>query len=556
MATKSIGPSAATHAVVNQSEPLAGYNVFAADRALVEAVAREGGDFEVGMVREVGEIAGRPETIELGRLANEHPPRLRAFDRYGHRIDEVEFHPAWHEVMAIHVSHGLHSLPWRRPEPGAHVARAAAFMCISQAEAGSGCPISMTYSVIPALRCQPEVATEWEPRFTSLDYDPRMVPAPDKAGALAGMAMTEKQGGSDVRANTTVAVPLNGGGPGAEYELTGHKWFCSAPMCDAFLVLAQAEGGLSCFLLPRWTPDGERNGLRVEQLKDKLGNRSNASSEIELRGAWARMVGAEGRGVATIIEMVSHTRLDCTLGSTAGMRAGTAQAIWHCEHRSAFGRLLVEQPLMANVLADLAIESEAATVAGVWLARQFDEAHAGDERAGLIRRIATPVLKYWTCKRAPEHAAEALECLGGNGYVEDSGMPRLYREAPVMSVWEGSGNVQALDALRALAREPAVLEPLLEEIGAGAEAEPRLRAAADSLERDLADGNGLETRARRLVERTALALQGSLLVRWGDPAVADAFCATRLDRDWGNAFGTLPPGVDTAAIIERHAVRI
>ncbi|MCL4287454.1 MAG: acyl-CoA dehydrogenase family protein, partial [Thermoleophilia bacterium] len=425
-----------------------------------------------------------------------------------------------------------------------------------QAEAGSGCPISMTYSVIPALRSQPEVASEWEPRITSLDYDPRSVPAPDKAGALAGMAMTEKQGGSDVRANTTVAVPLNGGGPGAEYELTGHKWFCSAPMCDAFLVLAQAEGGLSCFLLPRWTPDGERNGLRVEQLKDKLGNRSNASSEIELRGAWARMVGAEGRGVATIIEMVSHTRLDCTLGSTAGMRAGTAQAIWHCEHRSAFGRLLVEQPLMANVLADLAIESEAATVAGVWLARQFDEAHAGDERAGLIRRIATPVLKYWTCKRAPEHAAEALECLGGNGYVEDSGMPRLYREAPVMSVWEGSGNVQALDALRALAREPAVLEPLLEEIGAGAEAEPRLRAAADSLERDLADGNGLETRARRLVERTALALQGSLLVRWGDPAVADAFCATRLDRDWGNAFGTLPPGVDTAAIIERHAVRI
>lgn len=551
------GPgAAATHAVVNQSEPLAGYNVFSADRALVEAVAREGGDFEVAMIREVGGIAGRPETIELGRLANEHPPELHSHDRFGNRIDEVEYHPAWHEVMAIHVSHGLHALPWRRPEPGAHVARAAAFMCLSQAEAGSGCPISMTYSVIPALRSQPDVAAEWEPRFTSLDYDPRSVPAPDKAGALAGMAMTEKQGGSDVRANTTVAVPMNGGGPGGEYELTGHKWFCSAPMCDAFLILAQAEGGLSCFLLPRWTPDGERNGFQIERLKDKLGNRSNASGEVELRGAWTRMVGEEGRGVATIIEMVSHTRLDCTLGSTAGMRAGTAQAIWHAEHRSAFGKLLVEQPLMANVLADLAIESEAATVASVWLARQFDEAHAGDERATLIRRIATPVLKYWTCKRAPEHAAEALECLGGNGYVEDSGMPRLYREAPVMSVWEGSGNVQALDVLRALAREPAVLEPLLDEIGAGAEAEPRLRAAADSLERELADPDRLETRARRLVERMALALQGSLLVRYGDPAVADAFCATRLDRDWGNVFGTLPAGVDTAAIIERHAVRV
>jgi len=553
---KPTATGAATHAVINQSEPLAGYNVFTADRALVEAVAREGGDFEVEMIRGVGEIAGRPETIELGRLANEHSPELRAFDRFGNRIDEVEFHPSWHEVMATHVSHGLHALPWRRPEPGAHVARAAAFMCLSQAEAGSGCPISMTYSVIPALRSQPDVAAEWEPRFTSLDYDPRSVPAPEKAGALAGMAMTEKQGGSDVRANTTVAVPLNGGGPGAEYEVTGHKWFCSAPMCDAFLILAQAEGGLSCFLLPRWTPDGERNGFQIERLKDKLGNRSNASGEVELRGSWARMVGEEGRGVATIIEMVSHTRLDCTLGSTAAMRAGTAQAIWHAEHRSAFGKLLVEQPLMENVLADLAIEYEAATVASVWLARQFDEAHAGDERAALIRRIATPVLKYWTCKRAPEHAAEALECLGGNGYVEDSGMPRLYREAPVMSVWEGSGNVQALDVLRAMAKSPEATEAFADEVGAAAGAEPRLDRFGAALAAELADPEAMESRARRLVERMALALQGSLLVRYGDPSVADAFCATRLDRDWGNAFGTLPPAVDTAAIVERHAVRI
>ena len=551
------GPgAAATHAVTNQSEPLAGYNVFTADRPLVEAVSREGGDFGIDTIRAVGDLAGRAETIELGRLANENPPQLRTHDRFGNRIDEVEFHPAWHELMSMHVSHGLHSLPWREPEPGAHVARAAAFMCLSQAEAGTGCPISMTYSVIPALRRQPEVAAAWEPRFTSLDYDPRMVPAPDKAGALCGMSMTEKQGGSDVRANTTVAAPLNGGGPGAEYEVTGHKWFCSAPMCDAFLILAQSEGGLSCFLLPRWTPDGERNRFHIQRLKEKLGNRSNASSEIELRGAWAVMVGEEGRGVATIIEMVSHTRLDCTLGSTSGMRAGTAQAIWHARHRSAFGKVLAEQPLMANVLADLAIESEAATVSSLWLARQFDEAHAGDERATLIRRIATPVLKYWTCKRAPEHAVEALECFGGNGYAEESGMPRLFRESPLQSIWEGSGNVQALDALRALAKEPAVLEPLLDEIGAGAEAEPRLADAVAGLQAELGDPEGIETRARRLVERMALALQGSLLVRHGDPAVADAFCATRLEGDWGNVFGTLPAGVDTAAIIDRHAVRI
>ena len=427
-------------------------------------------------------------------------------------------------------------------------------MCLSQAEAGTGCPISMTYSVIPALRRQPDVAAAWEPRFLSLDYDRRSAPAPDKAGALCGMAMTEKQGGSDVRANTTVAVPIDGGGPGAEYELTGHKWFCSAPMCDAFLVLAQAEGGISCFLLPRWTPDGERNRFHIQRLKDKLGNRSNASSEVEFRGAWAQLVGEEGRGVATIIEMVSHTRLDCTIGSTSGMRAAVANAIWHAQHRSAFGKVLAEQPLMRNVLADLAIESEAATVSSTWLARQFDEAHAGDERATLIRRIATPVLKYWTCKRAPEHAVEALECFGGNGYIEESGMPRLFRESPLQSIWEGSGNVQALDALRALAKEPAVLEPFLAELEAGAGAEPRLDAAIAGVRRELSDSEQLESRARRVVERMALALQGSLLVRFGDPAVADAFCATRLERDWGNAFGTLPNGIDTAAIVDRHAV--
>jgi len=552
--TKSGAAGPATHVVSNQSRALADYNVFAADRPLVEAVSREGGDFAIDAIREVGDIAGRARTIELGRLANENPPQLRTHDRFGNRVDEVEFHPSWHELMDIHVSHGLHALPWREPEPGAHVARAAGFMCLSQAEAGTGCPISMTYSIVPALRKQPELAAEWEPRITSLDYDRRFVPAPDKAGALCGMAMTEKQGGSDVRANTTVAEPLNGGGPGGEYRITGHKWFCSAPMCDAFLVLAQAEGGISCFLLPRWTPDGERNHFHIQRLKDKLGNRSNASSEVEFRGAWARLVGEEGRGVATIIEMVSHTRLDCTIGSTSGMRAATAHAIWHAQHRSAFGKLLVDQPLMSNVLADLAVESEAATVSSVWLARQFDEAHAGDERATLIRRIATPVLKYWTCKRAPEHAVEALECFGGNGFVEESGMPRLFRESPLQSIWEGSGNVQALDALRALAKEPTVLEPFLDEVSAAAGADARLDAAVDALRSELSDAEEIESRARRLVERMALALQGSLLVRFGDPAVADAFCATRLGGDWGHAFGTLPRGIDTRAIVERHAV--
>jgi len=547
-------PSHTTHEVTNQAVLLGDYNVFETDRPLVEAVSREGGDFRVDLIKEVGEIAGREHTRELGRLANEHEPVLRTHDRFGNRIDEVEFHPAWHELMDIHVAHGLHSLPWREPEPGAHVARAAAFMCLSQAEAGTGCPISMTYSVIPALRAQPELAAEWEPRFGSLDYDGRMVPAPEKTGALCGMAMTEKQGGSDVRANTTAAIPLNGGGAGAEYELTGHKWFCSAPMCDAFLVLAQAEGGLSCFLLPRFTPDGERNRFGIQRLKDKLGNRSNASSEVEFRGAWATMVGEEGRGVATIIEMVNHTRLDCGTGAASGMRAGVARAIWHADHRSAFGKALIDQPLMANVLADLAVESEAATISAVWLARQFDEAHAGDERARLVRRIATPVLKYWLCKRAPSHAVECLECFGGNGYVEESGMPRLFRESPLASIWEGSGNVQALDVLRAMVKAPAATAAFADEIGAAAKAEPRLDRYGAALAADLRDPEALESRARALVERMALALQGSLLVRFGDPAVADAFCASRLEGDWGHAFGTLPAGADAARIVQRHAV--
>jgi putative acyl-CoA dehydrogenase len=544
-------PGQHTHEVFNQSTPLENYNVFGEDRALVEALRREGGEWAEDRAMALGEVAGRARTLRWGAEANENPPTLRTHDRFGNRIDEVEFHPSWHELMRIGIGHGVHALPWREPQPGAHVARAAMFIALSQAEAGIGCPISMTYSAIPALRAQPELAQEWEPRFLSESYDgERLVPAPDKAGALCGMAMTEKQGGSDVRANTTSARPLNGGGAGAEYEVTGHKWFCSAPMCDAFLVLAQADAGLSCFLLPRVTPDGERNGFHIQRLKEKLGNRSNASSEVEFRGAWARMIGDEGRGVPTIIEMVNHTRLDCTIGSTAGMRAGVALAAHHCAQRSAFGKLLIDQPLMQNVLADLAVESEAATVSAMRLARTYDE------DTPELRRLMTPVLKYWICKRGPAHAVEALECFGGNGYVEESGMPRLFRESPLSSIWEGSGNVQCLDVLRAMARSPEAVDAFFAEVGEAAGADPRLDSYAASVREELGDLEAIEARARRVVERMALALQGSLLVRFGNPAVADAFCASRLAGEWSGAFGTLPAGTDFGAIVERHTPRV
>ncbi|HKO38346.1 MAG TPA: acyl-CoA dehydrogenase family protein [Solirubrobacterales bacterium] len=541
------------HEVANQPPPLVDYNLFEADTVLGEAVRREGADWDLERISAVGEYAGSEAAQELGRLANENGPKLKTHDRYGHRVDTVDFHPAWHELMGVAVAHKLHCSPWEDPRPGAHVARGAAFMCMSQAEAGIGCPISMTYSVIPALRTQPELANEWEPRFLSSEYDPRNAPPPQKAGALAGMGMTEKQGGTDVRANTTVARPVNGGGPGAEYELSGHKWFMSAPQCDAFLVLAQADGGISCFLFPRWTPDGERNRFRLQRLKDKLGNRSNASSEIEFDSASAWLVGEEGAGVRTIIEMVNHTRLDCVFGGATGMRAGVAQAIHHASHRSVFGHELSEQPLMRNVLADLAVESEAATIAALRLARAYDEALAGDEEAQNLKRIANAVLKYWICKRAPMHAGEALECLGGNGYVEESGMPRLFRESPLNSIWEGSGNVQCLDVLRAAVKSPAAVQAFANEVGEGAVAEPRLDAFASTLREELtSDLDTVELRARRVVERMALALQASLLVRYGDEAVADAFCASRLSGDWGQAFGTLPAGTDFGRIIERH----
>jgi putative acyl-CoA dehydrogenase len=543
-----------THEVLNQSRPLEGYNVFAQDAALVEALEREGGGWAADRCRMVGEIAGG-EAIEWGRQANENTPVLRTHDRFGNRIDEVEFHPAWHKLMEIAVAHELHCLPWRDPRPGAHVARAAAFMTLTAAEGGHGCPISMTYSAVPALRATPELAAEWEPLFTTNVYDPRLVPAAEKEGALCGMAMTEKQGGSDVRANTTVARPLNGGGTGAEYEIVGHKWFCSAPMCDVFLVLAQTDGGLSCFVLPRILPDGSRNRFHLQRLKDKLGNRSNASSEVEFQGAWARLLGEEGRGVPTIIEMVNHTRLDCVLGSTTGMRQGVAHATHHAAHRAAFGKLLIDQPLMRNVLADLCIESEAATVTAMRLARAFDQGDE-DEREAQFRRLATAVVKYWICKRGPMHAVESLECLGGNGFVEESGMPRLYRDSPLNSIWEGSGNVICLDVLRALARSPQALESFFSEVEDAAGADRRLDDFTAAVRGELSDIDQIEHRARHVVEQMALALQGSLLVRYGDQAVADAFCGSRLTGEWGHAFGTLPAGVDSEAIIERHRPKV
>jgi putative acyl-CoA dehydrogenase len=544
-----------THEVANQVPPLEERNLFEDNVPLVEALAREGGGWAHERAREVGAAWGGAP-LRWGFEANENPPKLKTFDRYGHRIDEVEFHRAWHDLMALAVRHELHSLPWTSRNDGAHVARTALYLTAAQAEGGFACPITMTFAAVPALRAAPAVAAAWEPRLTATTYDPQLRAMGDKPSALCGMAMTEKQGGSDVRANTTVARPLGDTAPG-EYALTGHKWFCSAPMCDLFLVLAQAPEGITCFALPRILPDGTRNAMHLQRLKDKLGNRSNASSEIELHGAWAQLVGEPGRGVPTIIEMVGHTRLDCVIGSAAGMRWGVANATWHAAHRSAFGKRLVDQPLMRNVLADLCIESEAATALSMRLARAYDESatDAGNAGAVAFKRIATAVAKYWVCKRGPGHAFEALECLGGNGYVEESGMPRLYREMPLSSIWEGSGNVMALDVLRALSRGAggdAVLTAFLDEVGEAAGGDPRLDAFTAALREEFSDLDAIELRARRVVERMALALQGSLLVRHAPAAVADAFCASRLAGDAGLQYGTLPAGVDVGAIIARH----
>ncbi|MGH3516486.1 MAG: acyl-CoA dehydrogenase family protein [Haloechinothrix sp.] len=540
-----------THEVTNQVPPLVDYDA-AADPALLEGIRREGAEWAEPELHSLGSLAGSTQAQEWGRLVNENRPVLRTHDRYGHRIDEVEFHPHWHDLMRVAVANGLHAAPWRQDRPGAHVARAAKMYVWAQAEPGHTCPISMTYAVVPALRHNAELAARYEPLLASPEYDFGLREPSTKRGLIAGMSMTEKQGGSDVRANTTGAQPSGDG----SYVITGHKWFTSAPMSDMFLTLAQAPGGLSCFLLPRVLPDGTRNAIRLQRLKDKLGNHSNASAEIEYDGAIGWLVGEEGRGVPTIIEMVNNTRLDCAVGSAAGMRAGVVQAVHHAVHRRAFGDYLVNQPLMANVLADLAVESEAATTVGMRLAGATDRANSGNQQEELFRRLALAVTKYWVCKRSPTHAAEALECLGGNGYVEESGMPRLYREAPLMSIWEGSGNVAALDALRAMAKQPESVEAFFTEVALAAGADARLDDAVARLRKELSDVDDIRFRARRLAEAFALVLQGSLLVRLGHPAVADAFCASRFGGDWGIAFGTLPPGLNTTAIIERaQAVR-
>jgi len=543
----------ATHEVVNQPPPLEGHDVLATDVALVEALHRHGGAAHADRLHALGRLAGTAGAQAWGRDANTYLPVLRTHDRYGHRIDEVEFHPSWHHLMDVATTNGLHGTPWTQPPgTGAHVARAVGFHTWFQVEAGHGCPISMTYAAVPALRVDDALAGEWVPRLAATGYEFGLHAPAGKAGSIAGMAMTEKQGGSDVRANTTRAVAT--GEPGV-YALTGHKWFCSAPMSDVFLVLAQAPGGLTCFVLPRVLPDGSRNTFLIQRLKDKLGNRSNASSEIELDGTLAWRLGDEGRGVATIISMVAATRLDCVIGSAGLLRAAVAQATWHAAHRSAFGALLVDQPAMTSVLADLAMESEAATALAIRLAATFD---ADDEDEAALRRIALPPSKYWVTKRSVAAIGEALECLGGNGYAEESGMPRLYREAPVNAVWEGSGNVQALDLLRVLAREPSTVEALRKELAlaSGTHADyDRAVADLDSLLGEVTrDPQTAQRQARRLAGRVATLLQASLLLRFSPPSVSDAFVVSRVADDSAaglGLLGALAGTVDDAAVVAR-----
>jgi len=540
----------ATHEVFNQPPPLVGYNLFTSDRALAEAVVREGAGWAIADLTRYGAKLGTPEVLELGALANRETPRLHAFDRFGRRIDWVEFHPAYHELMALQVAQGIHASPWSDPQPGAHVRRAAGLYMSGQVEAGTSCPISMTYAAIPVLRRAPAEVQAWLPKLLSRRYDPAHRPVSGKTGALMGMGMTEKQGGSDVRSNTTRAEPETRSGPGEAYRITGHKWFFSAPMGDAFLVLAQAPGGLSCFFMPRWTPAGELNAIRLQRLKDKLGNRSNASSEVEFDAALGWLIGEEGRGIATILEMVGYTRLDNVLGSAGVQRQALAQAIHHAAHRTAFQKRLVDHPLMAAVLADMALEVEAATALAFRLARAFDA--QDDASEGLLRRLVTPAAKFWVCKRGPMLAAEALEVLGGNGYVEDSGMPRLYRELPVYSIWEGSGNVVCLDVLRALRREPETLAALEAELAAARGGDPRLDARIEAL-LATARAEVPESAARRLCRELVVTLQAALLLRHAPSFVAEGFIASRLGGG-GDAFGLTVEDADLRPIVERAAV--
>jgi putative acyl-CoA dehydrogenase len=541
-----IAPPRATHEVTNQPPPYGGHNAWSTDPVLRAAVAREGGAWIEDRARAMGELVASERMQTLAYQANRYTPELKTHDRSGHRIDLVEYHPAYHELMSLAFGAGLHSLAWTVDRDGTYVARAALNYLWNQGENGVACPVTMCFAGVHVLRNEPALAVEWEPKIVAEDYDPRPLPIAEKRAATVGMAMTEKQGGSDLRANTTRAEPI---GEGA-YLLTGHKWFCSAPMSDGFLTLARTEPGITCLFVPRSLPDGTRNRFHIQRLKDKVGNRSNASSEIEYDGTWARVVGVQGRGIATIIEMAHLTRFDIVVANAGMMRAGLAQALHHCEHRTAFGKRLVEQPLMQNVLADLALECEAATLLAFRLARAFD-AGREDERERQLARIVTPVAKYWVCKRINSLAVEAMECLGGSGYVEESPLARLYREAPVNGIWEGSGNVISLDVLRSMAREPACVEAFFAELADAASVAPKLAQVAEALKRELADTATLELRARRVVEEMAIALQAALMVRHAPGDAADAFIATRLEGDWGTCFGTLPASVDCAPLIRR-----
>lgn len=550
-----------THEVINQAPPFGDVNLFGCDLALREGLAREGGGWAADQLERLGERLGARDLQELARLANEHGPRLVTHDRQGRRIDEIEFHPAWHALMALLVESGAHSLPWEAPRAGSQVARAAAYLMFGQVENGSQCPVTMTYAAVPALRQAPALAARWLPKILSRDYDPRSLPVEQKRGALVGMGMTEKQGGSDVRANTTRAAPIDpaqarerfGAGHEDAWSIVGHKWFFSAPQADAHLILAQTDGagsaGLSCFFVPRYLPDGSRNAVRVQRLKNKLGNRSNASSEVEFCDAVGWVIGKEGRGIPTILEMGSHTRLDCVLGSAGTMRAALTHALHHARGRVAFGRPLAEQPLMENVLADLALESEAATAFALRLARCFDG--RDDPHEALLARVLTPAGKYWICKRGPAFGAEAMEVMGGNGYVEDGPLARLYREFPVNSIWEGSGNVMCLDVLRALSKGPDVREALAAELAPAAGRDGRYDAYCADLLEALPRASEDEGGARRLAERLVVAVQAGLLLRHAPPYVSDAFLASRIARDAGGAFGRLPSGLDCAAILAR-----
>ena len=535
----------ATHEVTNQPPPLAGYNAWTGDRVLVAAARRADAGWIEPEATGMGELVGSERMRLLADQANRYGPALKTHDRFGHRIDAVEFHPAYHELMGLAFGTGLHSIAWTSRHPGAFAARAAMNYVWNQGEQGISCPVTMTFAGVQVLRHAPALAAEWEPKLTARSYDPRPLPIAKKTGATIGMAMTEKQGGSDLRSNSTLAVR-----DGDSFLLTGHKWFCSAPMCDAFLALARLDDRVTCFLVPRSLPDGSRNPFYLQRLKDKIGNRSNASSELEFRDTRAWLVGPEGKGIATLIEMAHLTRFDIVVATAGMMRAGLTLALHHCEHRAAFGAKLIEHAAMQNVLADLALESEAATLTAFRLAQAFDRG-ASEPNERLLARIMTPLAKYWLCKRNPVFTVEAMECLGGNGFVEDGPFGRLFRESPLNGIWEGSGNVICLDVLRSVEREPESLSALMREIAAAAPENAQLKAMLGRLEREFRDRANLESRARRLVEMAATALQASLMLRHADPRAADAFCASRLGGDWGHVLGTLPAGTDCRALAER-----